>query len=337
MTNRPPDQSVAVIGAGISGLSAARALADAGFSVTVFERGRGIGGRTATKTLTTADGIPCKVDCGAQFFSARDSRFIEVVNGAIAVGNVAPWSGRVVKIENGEISESASARYVGVPAMNSLAKHLATGLTVHTATPITTAAFDSTHQRWTLGGDHTRTYCAVVIAMPPEQASRLLTPSNAGAELLNAVSETQSLACWSTSVCFDTPVDLPFDGAFLDHPVLGWAARDSSKPGRSAGERWVLQAAADWSAQRLSTDPLAIAKAMIDAFVDATRHPAVTLRQSVAHRWRFARVEAKPQPQPALWDSHHRLAVCGDWCLRSRVEAAYLSGLAAADFIIEQT
>ena len=41
--------SVAIIGAGMSGLAAARVLSDAGYAVTIFEKSRGVGGRAATR------------------------------------------------------------------------------------------------------------------------------------------------------------------------------------------------------------------------------------------------------------------------------------------------
>ena len=49
---RDHSRRVAVVGAGISGLICARMLADDGVPVTIFEKGRGVGGRvTADQSL----------------------------------------------------------------------------------------------------------------------------------------------------------------------------------------------------------------------------------------------------------------------------------------------
>ena len=65
-----PNESCIVVGAGISGLLAARELSDAGWRVTVLDKGRGVGGRMATRRTGGA-----RFDHGAQFFTVRDERF----------------------------------------------------------------------------------------------------------------------------------------------------------------------------------------------------------------------------------------------------------------------
>ncbi|MFW5681305.1 MAG: FAD-dependent oxidoreductase, partial [Pseudomonadota bacterium] len=49
---------------------------------------------------------------------------------------------------------------------------------------------------------------------------------------------------------------------------------------------------------------------------------------ATAHRWRYA-LAAEPVGEPCLYD-RSGLVACGDWCLGGRIEAAFLSGLAAA-------
>ena len=65
-----PPLHYAVIGAGIAGLSCARALAASGVHVTVFDKSRGSGGRMSTRR---GEGWAC--DHGAQYFTARDPLF----------------------------------------------------------------------------------------------------------------------------------------------------------------------------------------------------------------------------------------------------------------------
>ncbi len=69
--------NIAIIGAGVAGVSAANVLKARGYNVTIFEKSRGYGGRCATKRW---DGHV--VDHGAQYFTIRDARFRAAVQAA---------------------------------------------------------------------------------------------------------------------------------------------------------------------------------------------------------------------------------------------------------------
>ncbi len=125
-TTRPLSDTmprVAVIGAGLSGLTCARTLADHGYSVTVFEKSRGVGGRMSTRR--TGDNL--RFDHGAQYFTVRDQRFQRYVESWVHDGLVARWNGRIVVVERGAVKErkAGTDRYVAAPGMNALGKHLA--------------------------------------------------------------------------------------------------------------------------------------------------------------------------------------------------------------------
>ena len=62
---------IVVIGAGVAGLAAARALGDAGRDVVVVDKGRGVGGRCATRRI---DGQ--SVDHGLPWFHGTDPAFL---------------------------------------------------------------------------------------------------------------------------------------------------------------------------------------------------------------------------------------------------------------------
>ncbi|MFU8868800.1 flavin monoamine oxidase family protein [Natronococcus sp.] len=66
---------VGVVGAGLSGLTAARELADAGLEVVVLEARDRVGGRTAEGSLSTGNAI----DRGAEWIGADHERVLELV------------------------------------------------------------------------------------------------------------------------------------------------------------------------------------------------------------------------------------------------------------------
>jgi len=123
-------------------------------------------------------------DHGAQYFTARDKRFFRYVTSWEQQGIVAKWPDRglgseqkLVAFENGLIkSESNSEdRFVAVPSMNSICKHLAAGLQVRTQTQIANVTrmgdeielFDESQA--CLGKFH-----RLIVSAPAAQAAQLL-------------------------------------------------------------------------------------------------------------------------------------------------------------------
>ena len=306
----------------MAGISAGRAIQREGFNVTLFDRGRQIGGRCSSKPP------PHRYDYGAQYATASDPRFAETLARLEASGDIAPWHGRVVEYtERGCVSQTTLQRYVGVPSMGRLVELLAEPLNVLEHTRVSTATESACG--WRLldsDGSNLGEYDTLLLAMPLEQA-RGLVPRET--ESLKVFSEFRSVPCWAAMLSFEAPLPLEFDGVHFNRLDVTWASRDSSKPGREPGERWVVHAAEGWSGTRFDVDPVTVGAELADAFLKATAIECPGRSTVSAHRWGLARVEHGPHPV-SLWDEDIRLSVCGDWCVAPNLEGAWLSGLDAA-------
>lgn len=328
--------TIAIIGAGMAGLSAATALSKNGKDVVLFDKGRGPGGRMSTRRAETRLG-QLRFDHGAQYFTPRDPRFVAEVEGWVADGAAAKWSARFVNIDAAGGAEAASEhpRYVGMPGMNGIIRTMADKLNVTWNARVTEAAY--ANDRWSLGfedGTLQSDFDAVIIAMPSEQARVLLStlPHVFDGDGLNTslLSAPDSAPCWTAMLAFDAPVDIPFDGAKVENSPLSWLARNSSKPGRDTTETWVLHASPEWSEANLEDDKDNIAQALIVAFqaLGLNQTPVFTS----AHRWRYAQVIVG-QSEAAAWSAAHKIGVCGDWMMGPRIENAWLSGQALAETV----
>lgn len=312
---------IAVVGAGIAGLACAHALRESGHEVRVFEKSRSVGGRMATRR--TDHGT---FDHGAQYFTARDPGFRRVVEGWLNTRVVAPYTGRIVRLEAG-VSHPLShdeLRYVATPGMTAPCRALANGVDVLFECTVTavTPGEDGWRVSWAEGGESG--FGAVVLAVPATQALALCS---AVPPLGARVAQGGHAPCWAVMVRYDQPLTLGFDAAFVADAAVGWVMRDASRPGRAAGERWVLHATAEWSKANLEADAVSVAPRVVDAFhaVAGINARAVEAR---AHRWRYA---LSPGLQAGcLWNAEHRIGSCGDWCADGRIEGAYLSGLSVA-------
>ena len=321
--------TVGVIGAGMAGLACARELAATGFDVTVFDKGRGLGGRTATRRAEP----DLRFDHGAQFFTADDPLFREVTDDWLARGVVAEWIGRIVRFEDKTvIDNSPQPRYVGMPGMSAMAVDLAVGLCVRTATQITAVTHGAVG--WTIATEANETvgpFETIVITLPAPQTAALL-----GSHHFGAVASTVKMTpCWTVMAAFESRVELLWDGAFVHDSPLAWVARNSSKPGREReADCWVLQASPEWSADHLEAPADRVSKDLFEAFESVIAGPLPPQRYVAAHRWRYGQC-SEPDERRMLFDPGLGLAVCGDWLAGGRVEGAFLAGVRAADAIRE--
>jgi predicted NAD/FAD-dependent oxidoreductase len=166
-------------------------------------------------------------------------------------------------------------------------------------------------------------FSAVLVTIPAPQAAELLpafAPTLAG---------LRYAPCWTVMAAFDAPLPLP-DTLRPEGHAIGWAARDSSKPGReAAAECWVVQAAPAWTRAHLEDRAEGIVAPLLAALATLAGAPLPAPRWAAAHRWRYSLLEV-PLGQPCLWDGTQRIGLAGDWCLAGRAEAAWDSGAALA-------
>lgn len=320
---------IAVIGAGLAGLSCATQLEQLGMRVSVFDKSRGTGGRMSTRR-----GDNWQADHGAQYFTARDPWFITELARWQQAGVADLWQTTIAVLGDGSPhrNDGTTLRYVGVPRMSSPARWLADGLTVTTSARVTELVRHE--HRWRLRFDEpapapealeNTDFDTVVLALPSTQAAELTRPH--AARLTARCEAATMLPCWAAMLTFSTPVALPFDAAFVNAGPLRWIARDNSKPGRPDSETWVLHANTDWSSHHLEDDADEVIRMMTAAFL-ALGGPAPD--NASAHRWRYAEPVPADKADRCLWDAATKLGICGDWLHGGRVEGAWLSGRALA-------
>jgi hypothetical protein len=126
-----------------------------------------------------------------------------------------------------------------------------------------------------------------------------------------------------------------FDAAKLDGHAAAWIARDSSKPGRPDDgiDRWVVQASPDWSRTHLELDRADARDRLLEAVRTVPGFGGIDPIFAAAHRWRYA-LAAEPVGEACVFDAEAKLGMLGDWLLAPRVEAALLSGMAAAGRVL---
>jgi hypothetical protein len=339
-------QHIAIVGAGMAGVTCARTLAQAGFRVTVFEKSSGLGGRMATR-----DSAFGSFDHGAQYFTARDPRFVMALETSPQV--VKRWSANVVQRidEHGHVTQPATPsgqpHWVPVPGMTSLvgqwAQALAEQGSIERNTRVVRIEPDSVrHSGWQLrtespdGGQHVFSgFDKVLLAQPASQGRELLQNSELFGDWAQALATVQMAPCWTLMLAFPqavqpglTTLGPQWNAARSSHHRIAWLARESSKPQRSQIERWTVQASAEWSTQHLHDDAPRVQAKLCKAFAEVTGIYAEPAHVD-SQRWLYAKT-TQALGAPHLLNAALGLGLCGDWCTGYRVEDAYLSGLSLA-------
>lgn len=327
------DMSVAVVGAGIAGLRAA-ALLSPHARVVVFEKSRGFGGRLATRRAGAFS-----FDHGAPYFRARDPEFVAYVADLAARGLVAPWCARFAEIDGAWIEaratwdearatwDEADAHYVGVPGMSAVGRHMAQGLDVRLETRI--VALHADGAGWRLeseGGESHGPFDALILALPAAQALDLLPPDS---PLTESARAARMQGCFALMLGYENPLASPFDAALVRGSPLSWISANHTKPGRDAAPALVALSANDWADTHIEDDPEAVTQTLLAALASILGEGVREASHRALHRWRFAN-SGRARTPLAAFDAPRRLAVCGDWLVQGRVEAAFLSGSLAA-------
>lgn len=289
----------------------------------------GVGGRAPTRWLDRDADSPVGFDHGAQYFQATDPVFLQTVQQAYHAGAVAPWSGRVVDLGFGveKLHETQTQRWVGTPGMASFGKYLAQGLKVHLQTHVNKVEkINGFYNLGVVNADKSESivsdFYAVVCAMPAEQVAVLFT--GVDKVLADLASTVKSNVTWSVMVSSESPLQTSFDGAFVVDSPLGWVCRDSSKPERAAGERWLLQATADWSAAHQDDTADAVSSTLLNVFAHILGN-TFSAQTVTAHRWLYS-LPANPLGQVYYANADLSLSACGDWLNGAQIENAFSSG-----------
>jgi len=326
---------VAVIGAGVAGCAAAAALARAGVSVTLLDKGRLAGGRLASKRLETPAG-PVEGAIGAQYAAcdmpahgapdAGGNGFSARIRALARAGRAAPWAPSGL--------DPGSPRFVGVPDMRALVSDLPGGVQLCTGARVERLVPCGGRRGWRLlgAGAAEGPFDAVLVTAPAPQTAALL--SGPAPALAARAAEARLTPCWSALLWFPVRIEPGFDAARTGHPAAAWIAREGARPGRRLpGDLWVVQAGPEWSAAHLEEPEARAGEALARAFAEASGHPQPpeALR---AHRWRYALV-ARPLGVPALLAPELGLATAGDWHIGGGLAAAFRSGEDAARRLLE--
>ncbi len=323
--------SCIVVGAGMSGLVAARELSAAGWRVVVLDEGRRVGGRMVTCRIENGT-----FDHGAQFFTVRSERFERLVAGWLEAGVVEEWT-RGFADAQGKHNDDGHPRYRGSEGMISIPKYLAHGLDVRVGErAVEVNVRDGAWEVRTEVG--TREIGATLLLTAPVPQSLALVESGDyklpdGAHY--NLKKISYAPCLALVALLEGPTGVPEPGGMqIKGEPLDWIG-DNQRKGISEAPGITVHAGPEWSREHFEADEAEITASLLSFTGErlGTDLASKTVQTSIT-RWRYSWI-TQPHPEPCLVASEEpSLLFAGDAFGEAKVEGAALSGLAAADCLL---
>lgn len=319
---------VLIVGAGLSGLLAARELMRRGHTVEVVDKGRSVGGRLATRRL----GPGC-ADIGAQFFTVRSpamqARLLEWQHAGLVYHWANGWANAA-----GDVRRQGHPRYAVRGGMTALAKYLAQGVAIYLNVELHSLSVQGA--QWVASSSTGQSFDAeaVILTPPAPQSLALLTAGNVplAPEDRHALQHIVYEPCLTGLLRLEGETHLPEPGAVLSpSPNIHWLADNRRKGISPEAAILTVQATPEFSRahyEAAEAEVLSVFLGDLRPWLNGARVVEQQLK-----RWRYAQPMLIHPQRCLVARGVPPLVFAGDAFGEGRFEAAVLSGLAAAEML----
>lgn len=351
-----PEFDITVIGAGMAGLVCAQQLQQAGYSVVVLEKSRGVGGMMATRRVsgTRADHGVRYLEPTGKFLPQLINYLESKKNGPASEEILQLWTDKIYELTQprGQLFPIAKRCYIAPHGMNSVGKFLAQGLDIWFSRRVQTME-PTAEKNWCLTLEVTNDAAtekptkviskAVVLAIPAPQALMILEKPVAEmpSEFLQRLGFVEYDPCITVIAAYYQALqeNLPEWRAiaFPNDDYLAWVGLDSSKRPRPTQPVFVIQSSAKFATTHLDTTDL---QPVGQELLEQTAQQLLPWLNSPewlqVHRWRYAFCRQPLAVSCLTTELPLPLVGAGDWCGGDNIEGAFASGLVAANWVNSQ-
>ncbi|OLO42752.1 hypothetical protein BTR23_01760 [Alkalihalophilus pseudofirmus] len=334
--------SVIIVGAGLAGIIAAKKFEEQNVNYLVLEKGNSVGGRMATRRMNGG-----RSDHGAQFFTARSEKMKHLVKQWEQDGLIHTWTKgfhqmkNVMEIESLSLHQDGYPRYAGKGGMNALTQGIANGLNIQLKHIVETVQW--VEDKWAIkvrvdGKSQELTFTAnrLMLTSPTAQSIELLHGGGilVEASVMKELEETSYFPCLCAIVTLDAPTNIPKPGGIqIKEGIISFLG-DNQQKGISDTTVVTIHGNEYWSREHYDQDDHVIIETLIQAARPLLGEGNILDKQ--LKRWRYSKPDKLHPEEFVASTLPGPIVFAGDIFKRGAVEGAILSGLAAAEWIVEE-
>jgi len=306
-----------ILGSGVSGSTIANLLSKK-YSVKVFDKARGPGGRSSNKRFK--DNL--SFDHGVQYISPKSNKFSKFIQKLYKNKILKTWSENHLDFTFEK--KPLSVKYIGKKANNDIAKYNLKGIKQSFASPITKIRFNKNYWEVTINNKLKYQFKSIILTCPYPQLKKL-AKNYLNKKILNLKVRMQPNI--TVMIAFKNQKNLPISSIKFDDDTLAWAANENSKERfKSNINLWTLQATLKWSKKTINKykNDKSIMEKLINRFVQITGFEKKRIIFKKIHGWKYS-YNLEKTPYLSIWIKKKNLGICGDWLNGPKVENAWLS------------
>jgi len=306
-----------ILGSGISGSTIANLLSKK-YSVHVFDKARGPGGRSSNKRFRKN----LSFDHGVQYISPKTKLFTKYIKKLYKKKILKSWDENHLDFTFEK--KSLSTKYIGRIANNDLVKYNLKNIKKSFASPIEKINFNKFYWEITLRDKSKHQFKSLVITCPFPQLKKL-AKNYLDKSIKNLNIQMQPNI--TVMVALKNYKDIPISSIKFNDDILAWAANENSKKRfKSNINLWTLQATLKWSKKAINKYKInkSIMNQLIMRFIKLTGVEKNRIIFKKIHGWKYS-YNYEKTPYLSIWNKKINLGICGDWFNGPKVENAWLS------------
>ena len=306
-----------VLGSGIAGSTIANLLSKK-YSVHVFDKARGPGGRSSNKRFKNN----LSFDHGVQYISPKSKPFIKYIHKLHKNKILKSWDDNHLDFTFEK--KPFSTKYIGRKANNDLVKYNLKNIKQSFASPIEKIDFKKYFWEITLKNKSKYQFKSLIITCPFPQLKRL-AKNYLDKNILKLKVQMQPNI--TVMLALKNQKNLPISSIKFNDDILAWAANENSKKRfKSNINLWTLQATLKWSKKTINKykNDKSIMSQLITRFIKLTGFEKNKIIFKRIHGWKYS-YNYEKTPYLSIWNKKINLGVCGDWFNGPKVENAWLS------------